>query len=100
MVKEFIEPHKFKLKYNEILVIDNLIFHQTIRKANSGNRISFDNLFDPKYMYGKDEKIKLEKDLVSRKIIKNWISYFYKYPHDDNNFVITGGLKFPAFKKK
>ena len=102
MVKEFIEPHKFKLKYNEILVIDNLIFHQTIRKANSGNRISFDNLFDPKYMYGKDEKNKIrKKDLVSKKkLLKIGSSYFYKYPHDDNNFVITGGLKFPAFKKE
>ncbi len=98
----FIEPINFKLNFGEILVADNLIYHQTIRKKNCKNRISIDNLCEPKFFYGKDIKSKYRKsDLVkTKKLLSIGKDFIYHYPHDDKKYKVTYGLRSPAHKKE
>ena len=102
IAKKFIEPLNFKLKFGEILIADNIIYHQTIRNKKCGNRISIDNLCEPKFTYGKDEKSKYRKtDLVeTSKLLNLGKRYIYHYPHDDDKFKKTYGLRSPAHKKE
>jgi len=102
IAKNFIEPINFKLSFGEILVADNLIYHQTIRNKNCRNRISIDNLCEPKFFYGKDIKSKFRKsDLVkTKKLLNIGKNFIYHYPHDDEKYKVTYGLRSPAHKKE
>ena len=102
LAMNFIQPLNYKLKRGEIIVADNVIYHQTMRNINAGNRISIDNLCEPNFMYGKDEKHKYrETDLVpTKKLINIGKDFMYHYSHDDNQHKKTFGLRSPAHKKE
>lgn len=102
LAKTFIQPLNYKLKFNEIIVADNVIYHQTIRKKNAGNRISIDNLCDPAHMQGKNVTDKnRKKDLVkTSRLVNIGKDFMYHYPHNDKEFIVTKGLKSPAYKKE
>jgi hypothetical protein len=97
----FIEPLKIKLKKNQIIVADNVIYHQTIRNKGCGKRISIDNLCEPRFMIGKDVKSKhRKKDLeTTQNLLKMGEDFIYHYPHNDFNFKKTFGLRSPTEKK-
>ena len=99
---KYIEPLKFKLKKNQILVADNVIYHQTTRNYGCGPRISIDNLCEPYYMTGKDIKSShRKKDLeLTEKLLRLGQDYIYHYPHNDKDFKNTFGLRSPTFKKE
>tara|TARA_B100001057_G_C22800336_1_gene931275 strand:- start:262 stop:1164 length:903 start_codon:yes stop_codon:yes gene_type:complete len=99
---QYIEPISLKLGFGEILVADNLIYHQTVRNHGCGNRISIDNLCEPKFVNGKDIKSKYrQSDLVkTKKLLEIGKEFIYHYPHNDTNFKKTYGLRSPAQKKE
>ena len=99
---QYIEPINIKLGFGEILVADNLIYHQTVRNHGCGNRISIDNLCEPKFIEGKDIKSKYrQSDLVkTEKLLKIGKEFIYHYPHNDLKFKKTYGLRSPAQKKE
>jgi len=101
-VKKYYEPISFKLKFNEILVADNLIYHQTIKKKNCGPRISIDQLCEPLFMYGKDIKnFHRKKDLeLTNKLLSVGEKFIFHYPHTDQEIKKTFGLRSPAYKQE
>ena len=98
----FIEPINFKLNFGEILVADNLIYHQTIRKKIVKIEFQLTICVNQKFFYGKDIKSKYRKsDLVkTKKLLSIGKDFIYHYPHDDKKYKVTYGLRSPAHKKE